>query len=126
MKADNGKELQSLYDLWNQHIRAIKAFNTYNIDTFLTAIMEQKLEVATKLKWMGHSNESKTTSPCTDLLRFMHLQDQHLESAPFERKQQTATHRSYTAVEQWRIQGGGGAKGAIASPFAPPPFVFYS
>ena len=73
MKADNGRELRRLYDLWNQHIRAIKAFNAYDIDTFLTEIMEQKLGEATKLKWMEYSNESKTTPPYTDLLRFMDL-----------------------------------------------------
>ena len=71
LKANNGKELQRLYDLWNQHIRAIKAFDAYDIDTFLTAIMEQKLGEATKLKWMEHSNESKTMPPNTNLLRFI-------------------------------------------------------
>ena len=67
---------------------------------FLTAIMEQKLGEATKLKWMEHSNESKTTPPYKNLLRFMDLQAQHFESALFERKQQTATHKSYMAVEE--------------------------
>ena len=63
-----------LYDLWNQHIRAIKAFDACDIDTLLTAIMEQKLGEATKLKWMEYTNESKTTPSYTDQLRFMGLQ----------------------------------------------------
>ena len=66
MKANNGKELRRLYDLWNQHIRAIKAFNTYDPDTFLTAIMELKLGETTKLKWMEHSNDS-TKTPCVQI-----------------------------------------------------------
>ena len=43
-----------------------------------------------------------------DLLRFMDLQAQHFESAPFERKQQTATHKSYTAVEEACVACGKG------------------
>ena len=54
MKANNGRELQKLYDLCNQHIRAIKATDSYNIDTFL-------MFVVTKLKWMEYSNDSLMT-----------------------------------------------------------------
>ena len=95
MKADNGKELRRLYDLWNQHIRAIKAFDAYDIDTFLTAIMEQNLGEATKLKWMEHSKESKTTPPYTNLLRFMDYRPNILNLPPAETTE--ATHRSYAA-----------------------------
>ena len=49
---------------------------------------------------MEHGNESKTTPAYTDLLRFMDQQAQHFEFVPFKRKQQTATHRSYAAVEE--------------------------
>ena len=108
MKADNGRELRRLYDLWNQHIRAIKAFDAYDLDTFLTAIMELKLGETTKLKWMEHSNDSTRTPPFSDLLRFMDLQAQHFESAPVERKQQTATYRSYAAVEEACVACGKG------------------
>ena len=97
MKAHNEKEFRRLYDLWNQHIRAIKAIDEYDIDTFITAIMEQNLGEVTKLKWMENSYESMTTSPYTDLLCFMDLQVKHFESAPFEQAQQTAMHRSYCA-----------------------------
>ena len=55
-KDDNGKEIQRFYDPWNQQIRASKAFDAYDINTFLTAISEQKLGEATKLKWMEHSS----------------------------------------------------------------------
>ena len=108
MNADNGKEIRRLYDLWNQHVRVIKAFNVYNINAFLTAIMERKLGEATKLKWMEHSDESKTTSPYTDLLRFMDLQAQQFASAQFEQKQQTATNKSCVAVEEGCIVCGKG------------------
>ena len=39
-------------------ISAIKAFNTYDKDTFLTIVMELKLDEVTKLRWMEYSNDS--------------------------------------------------------------------
>ena len=74
MRADSGRELQRLYNLWNQHIRAIKGFDAYNNNTFLTAVMELKLGETTKLEWMEHSNETKTMPPYMDQLQFMDLQ----------------------------------------------------
>ena len=70
--------------------------------------MELKLGETTKLKWMEYSNDSTKTPPYTDLLRFMDLQAQHFESAPFERKQQTAAYKSYTAVEEACVACGKG------------------
>ena len=87
-----------LYDLCNQHIRAIRAFDAYDIETFLTIVMELKLDEVTKLKWMEYSNDSKTTPPHSELLKFLDLQAQHFESAPSERKQQATTHKSYAAA----------------------------
>ena len=55
LKANNGRELRKLYDLCNQHIRAIRAFDAYDIETFLTIVMELKLDEVTKLKWMAVS-----------------------------------------------------------------------
>ena len=50
MKSDNGRELRRLYDLWTLDISAIKAFDAYNLDTFLTTVMQLKLGETTKLK----------------------------------------------------------------------------
>ena len=100
LKACNGRELRRLYDLCNQHIRAIKASDDYEIDTLLTIIMELKLDEVTKLKWMEHSNHSKTTPPHSELLKFLDLQAQHFESAPPERKLQTTAHKTYAAATE--------------------------
>ena len=105
MKANNGKELRRLYDLWNQHIRAIKAFDAYDLDTFLTTIMELKLDETTKLKWMEHSNDSQKTPPYFELLDFLDMHARHHESVTSEHKQLTSelkpqitTHRTYAAT----------------------------
>ena len=50
LKANNGRELHKIYDLCNQHIRTIKAFDAYNLHTFLTILMKLKLDEVTKLK----------------------------------------------------------------------------
>ena len=81
----------------SQHIRASKAFDAYDIDMVLTIVMEQKLDEVTKLKWMEYSNDSKTTPPYSELLKFLNFQAQHFESTPCERKQQTAAHKSYAS-----------------------------
>ena len=83
LKAQNGRELRKLYDICNQHIRSIKAFDAYDVDTFLTIVMELKLDEVTKLTWMEYSNDSKTTPPHSELLKFLDMQAQHFEeSAP--------------------------------------------
>ena len=86
LKAHNGKELRKLYDLCSQHIRVIKATDTCNIDTFLTIIMELKLDEVTKLKWMEYSNDSQMTPPNAKSLKFLDLQFRHFESVPPKRK----------------------------------------
>ena len=47
LKANNGRELRKFYDICNQHIRAIKAYDVYGIDTFLTVVTELKLDEVT-------------------------------------------------------------------------------
>ena len=86
LKVNNGRELCKLHDLCNQHIRAIKVSDNYDIDTFLTNMMELKLDEVTKLKWMEYSNESQMTPKHAELLKFLDLQAQHFESMPSELK----------------------------------------
>ena len=98
LKAHNGKEVRKLYDICTQHIRAIKASDTFDLDTFLTIIMELKLDEVTKLKWMEYSNDSETTPPHAELLKFLDLQARHFELVPSERKPQAIMHKSYAAA----------------------------
>ena len=72
--------MRKLYDPCNQHIRVIKAPDAYNINMFLTIVMELKLDKVTKLKWMEYSNDSQTTLLHAELLKFLDLQSRHFES----------------------------------------------
>ena len=57
MKGNNGRELCRLWDVWKQHIRAIKLSDHFDLETFLTIEMEMKM---TRLKWMEYSNDCQT------------------------------------------------------------------
>ena len=100
LKAHNGREVRKLYDICTQHIRAIKASDSFDLDTFLTIIMELKLDEVTKLKWMEYSDDSQTTPPHAELLKFLDLQARHFELVPPERKPQTITRQS--KMHAWR------------------------
>ena len=77
-KANNSRELLKLYNLCNHHIRTIKASDHYSIDTFLTIVMELKLD--TKQKWVEFSNNSLTMLQHSVLLKFLDLQAWRYES----------------------------------------------
>ena len=77
MKANNNGKLQKLYDVCKQHIRVIKISNQYDLDAFITIMMELKMDEVTKLKWMELSNDCQTTPPYKKLLKFLNLQAQH-------------------------------------------------
>ena len=94
LNAHNGRELRRLYNLCNHHIRTSKSSDDYDIYTFLTTVMELKLDEFTKLRLMEYSNGSKTTPRHSELLRFLDLQAQHFEeSTPYEQKQLTTEHK---------------------------------
>ena len=87
-----------MFDPCNQHIRAIKAFKDYNIDTFLIVVMELKLDEGTKLKWMEFSNDSQATPQHSNLPKFLNLHTQDFESMPSKQKLQATILKSYVAA----------------------------
>ena len=95
MKGSYGKELRKLYDTCKQHIRAIQLAGQFDLETFLTSVMELKLDERTRLKWMEYSNDHMKTPPYTELLKFLDVQAQHFESAMSERKSQWAAPKSF-------------------------------
>ena len=46
LKEDHGRELQQLYDIANQHMRAVKIMD-YSPWTFVTSTLENKLDQTT-------------------------------------------------------------------------------
>ena len=80
LKTGSGQELRRLHDLLQQHIRALKASDEYNIGTYLTAAIELKLDESTKLRWTEHSSKYERTPPCEELLEFLDMQARYHES----------------------------------------------
>ena len=98
LKSNSGRELWKLSDICNQLIRAIKASKHYDLNMFLTIMMELKLGEASRLKWMEFTNESQTTPALDEMLKFLDIQAQHFESMSSERKPLITFHKSYAAV----------------------------
>ena len=67
----NSSELCKLYDLYNQHFWALKESDEYNLDTFLSIVMELKLDKVTKLKWMEFNNDCQPTPPHSERPKFL-------------------------------------------------------
>ena len=88
MKANNGKERRKFYGVCAQHIRAIEPSNHFSLDTFLTIVMELKMNEVTTLNWMEYSNDSYTTPQYSEFSKFLETQARHLESATSKWKPQ--------------------------------------
>ena len=80
MKTGSGPELRRLYDVLVQHIRALMALEQDTLETYLTVVIELKLDEGTKLKWSEYSSERATTPPYEELLKFLDIQVRHCES----------------------------------------------
>ena len=100
MRANNCRELRKLYDVCKQYIKSIKVHvsDHYDLDTFLTIVMELKFDEVKKLKWMEFSNDYQMTAPYKELLKFLDLQAQHYKLMSFKQKMQLTAHKSYMAV----------------------------
>ena len=48
LKANNGRGLRKLYDIWWQHIRAIELSHQLDLDKFFTIVMELKMDEVTR------------------------------------------------------------------------------
>ena len=74
LKDGNGRELRRLHDVANQHMRAIRAME-YSPWTFVTSVLETKLDQTTMFEWQKHSQGSKrcpTTLHCWNFWIYGH------------------------------------------------------
>ena len=58
IKESNGKELRRLHDNIQQHVRALKTLGCELPGTFITSMIELKLNTDTLFKWQKHSQSS--------------------------------------------------------------------
>ena len=91
LKEGSGKELCYLHDTAQQHLRALKAMGQEPSGSFITSLLELKLDQNTMFEWQKCSQESSEVPHYKDLLGFINLRAQASESVSSETKKFTRT-----------------------------------
>ena len=81
LKDSSGKELRRLYDTLQQHLRALRAMEYGPSNSFVTSIIELKLDADTMFEWQKHSQTKADVPDYQDLLDFIDLRVQASETS---------------------------------------------
>ncbi len=84
LKEGNGKELRHLHDTAQQHVRALKTMGHEPSGSFITAVLEMKLDKETTFEWHKHSHESTDVPHFRELLEFINSRAQASETSVSE------------------------------------------
>ena len=84
VKEGNGKDLHRLHDVTNKHLQALVATKQEITESFITTMLELKLDQATKFEWQRHSRDSNDVPHYSALLEFLDLRAQAAEKAIHE------------------------------------------
>ena len=79
LKDGTRKELRHLHDIAQQHLWALKALGHVPSGSFITSLLELKLDVNTMFEWQRHSQVSTDVPHYKDLLEFLNLRAQASE-----------------------------------------------
>ena len=93
LKEGNGKELRSLHDTAQQHIRALKCMGHEPSKTFLTSLLQLKLDQTTRFEWQKHNQSEADVALYTDLLEFINLRAQATETLTPDQVQPKRIHK---------------------------------
>ncbi len=96
LKEGNGKELRRLHDTVQQHLRALKAMGEEPSGSFITSLLELKLDTNTTFEWQKFSQESESVPHYSKLLEFLDLRAQASETSVSETRKtpRNETHPS--------------------------------
>ena len=86
LKDGTSKELRRLHDRAQQHLRALKAMGYEPPGSFITSLLELKLDTNTMFEWQRHSQESADVPHFSKLLDFLNLRAQASETSVFHHK----------------------------------------
>ena len=84
MKEANGKDLRFVHDVANRHLWALMAMKQGITESFITAMLELKLDQATMFEWQRHSQDSYDVPHYSALLEFLDLRAQASENTVHE------------------------------------------
>ena len=87
LKEGSGRELRRLHDVAQQHLRALKTMGHEPDGTFITSLLQLKLDQTTLFEWQRHDQKSTDVSHYNDLLEFINLRAQATETlTPSQRR----------------------------------------
>ena len=86
LKEGTGKELRRLHDTMQQHLRALKTLKHEPSSSFITSVLELKLDANTMFEWQKHSQTSVEVPHYRELLEFLNLRAQASETHMSEHK----------------------------------------
>ena len=90
----SGKELRRFHDTAKQHLRALKAMKEDPNGSFITALLELKLDKGTMFEWQKASQEAKKIPHYDDLLEFLNLRAQASKTCSSELKRSHSSRRA--------------------------------
>ena len=81
LRDGTGKELRRLHDMLQQHLRALKTMKYEPDPSFITSLVELKLDEGTLFEWHKHSQDTVSEVPhYKEILDFINLRAQASES----------------------------------------------
>jgi hypothetical protein len=97
LKEGTGRELRRLHDAVQQHLRSLKAMGCEAPGSFITSILELKLDSNTMFEWQRHSQESTDVPHYNELLDFINLRAQASECLPSKKPSYSKPVTSFAA-----------------------------
>ena len=103
VKYGNGRELRQLHDLVSQHLRSLRTIKGDTFESFMSSLIEMKLDQSSKFAWQQHTHERRDVPSIDELLEFVDWRAQASElSIPrdaerkyFTMEKKTKTRTSY-------------------------------
>lgn len=95
VKTGSGRELRHLHDLVSQHLRSLRTIKGDTFESFMSSLIEMKLDQSSKFAWQQHTHERRDIPSIDELLKFVDWRAQASElSIPRE------TERKHFNVER--------------------------
>ncbi len=95
LKDGSGKELRRLQNAAQQHLRALKAMGYESSGSFVTSMLELKLDVDTMFEWQRQSQDRTDVPHYQELLNFLDLRAQALEAAVTDSTRRSIKNRTF-------------------------------
>ena len=108
LRDGTGKELRRLQDVIQQHLRALKAMEYEPSGSFITSVLELKLDTNTMFEWQKYSQDLIDVPHYQRLLEFINLRAQATEAL-------VSDYKRASRVEDHSVKKGSNAGKSVTS-----------